>query len=327
MFNSGHPFITLLREKLNLTNYFNPVCKVNIDEVVTKGLSLLASDRDKLWGNKGLNSNVGLLWTIANTKIRDVLSKQGRESVVFFILQRTITKISELSPRQLDQLARYIKPEKLEKIKLALGFNLAGRQQATLATQFFINGVSKPLEKCTSKEIRMSRAGHDPIKDYKFGLNLEPMEALNWGFKLTKLTSVRHRASILRVAHGDIYTKVRLKRFGLADRDECPRCDETETLTHKIYECPYTSRIWDEVALQLRQTMSQDKAKNIMGAGANESLANLTIKAEVLNRILQLKDEYTFLIHPKKFVKLAIEAVGKKETKRELKEEINDLLN
>ena len=71
----------------------------------------------------------------------------------------------------------------------------------------------------------------------------------------------------------------------------------------------------------------QDKAKNIMGAGANESLANLTIKAEVLNRILQLKDEYTFLIHPKKFVKLAIEAVGKKETKRELKEEINDLLN
>ena len=56
-------------------------------------------------------------------------------------------------------------------------------------------------------------------------------------------------------------------------------------------------------------------------------MSSLTVKAEILSRILQLRDDQTYLIHPKKLVKLAIEALAKKEIKAETKKGIKDLLD
>ena len=149
---------------------------------------------------------------------------------------------------------------------------------------------------------------------------------MTWGHKVTKLTSVKHKTTLLRFAHGDVYTKVKLKKFGLADSDICPRCNEPETLLHKAFSCVYTTRIWRELSQVTGKYINHNPAKGIIGAEPDETLGILTAKAEILSRILQLRDDQDYLLHPRKFVKLAIEAVARREGKIETKNELNDLL-
>ena len=141
-----------------------------------------------------------------------------------------------------------------------------------------------------------------------------------------KVTSIRHRATLLKIAHNDVYTKVKLARFGLIDQDKCPRCDDPETLEHKIFSCTYTSKIWNVLYSMIEQDLMQDPIKSILGARVEETMACLTIKAEILNRLLQLRDDQNYLIHPKNFVINAIRSLSKKEITPELKEKMLDLL-
>ena len=321
---SGHPFMTLIRGKLNLTKFFSPRCNVEVESVVTKGLSLLTIDRNKLWEDSRLNSNLGLLSTIAHMDVKDILNKRGINSLVYFVLRRQVSKVGELRPGQLSQLKSYIDKDRLAKVERAIASNLIRRQPVPLGEQIFIKNVSKPLIKCTSKEIRTSRANLDPIKEFKLGVAVDTKEALTLGFRLTKLTSVKHKTNLLRAMHGDIYTKVKLKRFGLIAEDICPRCNEPETLQHKIYECVYCAKIWKEVLIRTGQRAT-NIPKAIIGIDPNESLATLTIKSEILSRILQLREEQSYLVHPKKFVSLAIEALCKRETKAVIKSELQEL--
>ena len=326
LITSEHPFMQLIKSKVNLTNYFNPKCEIEVEGVVTKGIDLLKLDRGRLWERPELNSNLALLLTISNMNLIDILTKQGKNSLVYFMLSRQVTRVGELQQHQLNQVRKYIDTKKIEKIELAINANLLGRRREELGSSYYCKGVNKQLERLTSKEIRVERTREIPICSYKLGLSLTGMEASTWCYRLSKLTSVRHKTSLLRIAHGDVYTKERLKRFGLTPVDTCPRCDQVETLTHKIYECNYTSRIWQELARLTGQDLSQEPTKAIMGACPDENPAYMTIKAELLGRILQLREEQNYLIHPKRFVKLAIESVGKKELNEELKTEINDLL-
>lgn len=64
----------------------------------------------------------------------------------------------------------------------------------------------------TSKEIRQGIAQLDPICIFKFGAIITPSVSLNWGFALSKVTSVRHKNCLLRIAHGEVYTKEKLHR-------------------------------------------------------------------------------------------------------------------
>ena len=106
----------------------------------------------------------------------------------------------------------------------------------------------------------------------------------------------------------------------------CPRCNEVEDLDHKILSCEYIKRIWQSTADQLKEPPAQDYIKSTFGALLSQSLTDLTIKCEILNRVLSLKDEQSYLVHPRTLVRLAIESVNKKEVKKEIKEDLRDLL-
>ena len=166
-----------------------------------------------------------------------------------------------------------------------------------------------------------------PITDFKVGINLTVTESLSWLRKISKLTSIRHRCTLLRVAHGEIYTKERLTRFRLANDPTCPRCDSTETLAHKILDCTYINKIWLEVYRAVRgQVDPTPSLKTILGAQLDSNLTTLTLKAEIIQRILYPKDNQTYLIHPRTFVKNAIEFLIGRETATETKEGLKDLL-
>ena len=103
----------------------------------------------------------------------------------------------------------------------------------------------RPLQGLSSKEIRIARSEKVPIQEFKLGIKLTPSESINWGNRLNKLTSTRHKNTLLRALHGEIYTGEKLLKFGLRDTDKCPRCGEIENLNHKILTCAYVERIWN----------------------------------------------------------------------------------
>ena len=129
------------------------------------------------------------------------------------------------------------------------------------------------------------------------------------------------------MAHADVYTKVRLHRFGLTDEDRCARCGATETLEHKIYTCDYAKRIWLNVTKLTNENLNADPLKTILGANLNLSLPALTIKAEILGRILSLMPGQNFLIHPKHLEKLSIENLIRKEKSTQMKDGLKDILS
>ena len=140
-------------------------------------------------------------------------------------------------------------------------------------------------------------------------------EAINWGNSLRKVTSVRHRNILLRVAHGDIYTKVKLAKYGLSEDPLCPRCGEIETLQHKFFSCDYTRRIWSE-ALSKTNKLKHGTPINIpieneiIGATTDTSPIILSIHAEIMVRILALRPESNYLLLPSRFVNLAIKSIA-----------------
>ena len=330
LLTSHHPFLTLLRNKCSFEDFFDPMCPPGIESVTSKGIKLLKLERDKVWEIERAYSSASLLQKVKATSISKVLSTQGRLSIPYFLLRRRgVTKLGELSQRDLREIERYIEPRKLGLItrsRLPLTINLIDIKGA-----IFVKNKFKDLGKCSSKEIRESRSPLDPITSYKLGTNLTGTEALSWGYKLSKLTSIKHRNILLRVAHGEFYTKARLQRFNLIDDNSCPRCGETETLAHKFIECEYVKRIWQKVYSLSNQLLGLNQLhienfKGITGAFNESTLTSLTINAEILLRLSYLKDDQTYLIHPKTFVANCLKCILLNEGRREIKEEVKTLL-
>ena len=138
---------------------------------------------------------------------------------------------------------------------------------------------------------------------------------------MSKITSVRHKNILLRIAHGEIYYREKLYRYGLVESPNCPRCNEVETLRHKVVECEYVKRIWRESFIQtdrlIRSNPQHDPdfiENKIIAAfvGSNSLIA--TIHAEILLRIIGLKDDQLYLLRPSSLVRLAITKIRNFET-------------
>ena len=129
-----------------------------------------------------------------------------------------------------------------------------------------------------------------------------------------------------------MYTKERLTRFGIIDDPSCPRCQAIETLQHKFIECPYVEKIWDVVIrytehLTIDNQALEPRNKLILGSNLNSNSSLLTINAEILQRILSLKDEANYLVHPKVLVKQALTHLLRREKRTQIKTDLESIFN
>ena len=174
------------------------------------------------------------------------------------------------------------------------------------------------LPSLSSKAIRLGRIEMDPICVFRSGLILDPTESLSWAKKIGRLTSIKHRTILLRIAHKELYTKEKLYRFNLINSPQCPRCDEIEDFNHRVMDCEYVKKIWDET-LKISAKLNQggrpglDRLSQILGGGIENTVATMTLHAEILSRILQLKDDSRYLIRPKVMVEMALRFLIKRE--------------
>ena len=321
---SAHPFNRIVRHQLDLSSFFNPRSSLPSDSVSYKAIELLRKDREKLWLDDKLNSDKNLIAAIGEINLKEVVTTRGQTSIAFFMAwTRGARKVRELSDQELTRLERHIRQDLIPKIKIAIRLNLPAPDNSFLK-QYYIAKSYKPLYKLSSKEIRESRKDKTPITKFKIGLELNPKDSLTWCLRIKGLTSTSHKNTVLKVAHGDIYTQEKLNRFGLADSSKCPRCDQIETLQHKVIECQYAARIWTEVDILSTKLGSpvdpnSDPVTRIIGAGKNENLSTLTLKAEIMFIILRLQPDQNYLIHPKKLVIETARRLIIKEQNRKIK--------
>ena len=332
MFASSHPFIRRIREKCDLTCYFEPKCNIAFEPLISKGIELLRKERDKLWKDQALNSNRIFLSAIRGTDISKVISRAGLNSIPYFLARRRgASRIGDLANADIQWLRLYVDRNKIDKLGTAINCRL-NLYAGEINQHLLIGKAFKNISGCTSREIRDSITSIDPVTTLKIGLNLSVPESLNWGLKLTKLTSTRHKNVLLRAAHGEIYTKERLCRYNLIDSSTCPRCDQTETLEHKLLDCTYVTRIWEfaeacQNKLYIGSNQTLNRKTRLLGSHIESTSASMTLNSEILTRILYLKDSQNYLVHPRIFVRQALKAIAVKEKKTEVRVVIKTLLD
>ena len=327
-----HPFLKILKERLDLDRYFLPKSNFpkQLETVVDKGLELLSQDRHKLWGTDKLNNDRNLLATIRGLGLREIVDRRGLGSISFFILwSRGLRKVCDLRDQDLEFLRRHIDPLKINKIKRAVNLNV-GPAMENFGQTYYTKIGHRPLQGLSSKEIRIARSEKVPIQEFKLGIKLTPSESINWGNRLNKLTSTRHKNTLLRALHGEIYTGEKLLRFGLSDTDKCPRCGEIENLTHKILTCAYVEQIWNRTIpiiskLNTSSEPNLNRIKLITGTSIGSSISSLTLVAEIIQNILYLKPEQEYLLHPNYFVKRVIKNLSIKEGNKKIKKDFIEL--
>ena len=190
-----------------------------------------------------------------------------------------------------------------------------------------ITGKLLDLKKLSSKEIREGRSRKIPVTMFRSGLLMTPLETINWANRLNKLTCTRLKSVLLRVAHKEVYYKEKLHRYGLTADPFCARCSEIENFTHKFFECEHSIRIWREVFRLTKLQVSQHELiEKALGASSETNVENLTIHGEVLNRILSMRNDATYVINPKTLVTAAIVYLRKRETRIERREFLNEIL-
>ena len=335
LYESKHPFMKLIKDKTNFQSFFLPNQSCTADGFSKSALKYLTSVRLNLLKESSLIGHRALIGLIRNTKVVDFLNNNGRRSILYFNLRiRGKTKICNLAAEDLRAINRFIDPDILPMLRAAVTGNVIIHPEEDLGIMIGYKGTLVDIRKLSSKEIRNSISKSEPICIYKIGMILTPNEALTWGESLRKMASIKHKSFILRVAHGDVYTKEKLYRYGLNPNPECPRCGHIETLHHKFVSCEYVSKIWDytiNLTNQLKPvspiTNQELRENNIMGSSITTEPLILSIHSEILTRIMYLKDDQNFLLHPKHFTGYAIKNLIQCEKRRDVRSKLENLIS
>ena len=57
LFTTNHPLLSILGNRLNKEDYFQPRLLTSIDSVATKGIEFLVEARQVVWANRKMDSN------------------------------------------------------------------------------------------------------------------------------------------------------------------------------------------------------------------------------------------------------------------------------
>ena len=127
---------------------------------------------------------------------------------------------------------------------------------------------------------------------------------------------------MLRFVHGDIYSKERLFRFGMAESPLCEHCNEVETINHKILECTQAQSFWRELATLTNRGRMPLDIDFAVGAYEGCDKAELTLHTELITRLIRNTRSEQL---PNLFIRSMIKTLQKKE-KGEIKRSLESLL-
>ena len=332
LLDTKHPFLILIRDRTDLSDFLHPKINTEVEEVAMAAVTLLQKIRKNILVTASLDSNLAFVRAIKNAKILNCLNHLGKLSLSWHLIRnRGKRQLGELTAQELDSIRRFLNPDLFRRISASLRINVASEN--SIGHSLWVANSFKSIKVLTSKQIRLTLSDNSPIQIYKIGPILSPSQALTWALALSKLTSTKHKDIILRLSHGELYSKDRLARRGLIDNPACPRCNQLETLSHKYFHCPYVKEIWRKTLNQtdkLRLTIDQNESliDKALCCTNNPNKVALTLHAEIILRIRQLKDEEAnLLLLPRLFVKNALQSIWRKELNRETKTQLSSIMS
>ena len=194
---------------------------------------------------------------------------------------------------------------------------------ATIRDMMPIEYRLKKINKLSSKQLRLSLIKDAPIIP-KMIISPDPDTLAELGRVIKKLTNVKLKGIILRAIHGDIYSGTRLKKFGMTDTDNCPRCSLPETIQHQLFECSYVKKLWD---ISTKITSIDNVSLNdILGHNRLHDKLTITIHSEIIRNLLAIERPTTNQISIVKSVVNRLSIVEKGITKFQITK-MKDILN
>lgn len=324
-----HPLIMQMRRKIDLSDYLNPRCKSKSDAFLTKSLNILSRVRKESSNEPNLAGNRLLIGLIKETPIKNMINRVGKTSLAYFsIRRRGHDQLGLLTRQELRDLERFVD----DKEQLRLAYKILETRdwrRPDEADRWTIPGKQKLyyLKNLTSKDIRVITRKWEPICVFKAGIIMNPVTSANYFHKVSKLTSTAHKNAILRALHGDVYTNERLFRFGLKDSPLCDRCNETDTLEHRLNECRKVEEITRLLTGKtnrlgnLNERNVLEMRENLLATYKDADLATLTIHAEIVRIVCSTSD----LGNPGQIIKRSVETIIAKESNNEVKRELKSL--
>ena len=143
----------------------------------------------------------------------------------------------------------------------------------------------KMAHQVTSKELRLELP---TPTNAAFKIQIEEDQIMEAVPKIAKLKCVKLKSLALRLLHGDIYTGIRLHRFGMKDTNECVRCQQPEDLEHLLKDCWYPKMVWTKLFKLYLSTDVRRQTYNLeLGRilGYRLSIAELKLHLEIIRRL------------------------------------------
>ena len=281
--SNSHP-LSLILTSLISKSIINPMVLSSVTDTVNDAVSQI----NKIWKtyikNHEPDSKEELKNFMLNEYIGNLIEPRYRNKRLgLYYKHFTIREVLELNPRHpiLNKLRRLYIPL-VESCQMMSIPNQTGYQQ-TIALPLK-KGLTYP-HKITSKLIRESLQS-EPRTTCKMLKDVSPNDLSKLGHKISRLTNVKLKSIILRTLHGDIYSGNRLKRFGMKESDECPRCGITETREHLLYECEYVKGLWQK--LSMITSIPHTSINYILGIHDLHDKITLAIHGEMIRRLLAL---------------------------------------
>ena len=134
-------------------------------------------------------------------------------------------------------------------IELASNFNEYINEDSN-ADRYIINerGLWLSINKMTTKDLQSIlkiNLGKISSQDHNAKLGIDNFDKENIVKFRNKCKNIKLRHVYYRLISGDIFSKERMFRFGMADNNTCERCNGVESSRHLLWECEESRNMWE----------------------------------------------------------------------------------
>jgi hypothetical protein len=323
LMSAKHPFMSQILLKTDLSDFFHPKVQANSEKFTIRCCEILKKDRLASTSKAVFERNRTYLSLVRNIKIKNTVNSRGKGSLAYFrVIMGNKSLIGDLTLEELRSMQRFIDNRDLYRY-MELAILTRDRRQVHVDDLKLYPGKEKlfDMERLTSKEFRTMRDDTDNICIFKSGLILTPYESVNYMYKLRKLNSTSNKNVLLRALHGDVPTNEKLYRFRLTNEPFCDRCNEVDTLTHRLEECEIVKAFIMQLCRRSNALGNTNERSAVSGIKAlfavynDLDLATLTLHSEAIRMITGKSD----LRNPEQIVKRLIDKLFIMEQSTDIK--------